>query len=169
VRDEGSSGPVTVRRVLADEWRTVKEVRLRALRDAPDFFWATFDQEVDKPEAWWADFIAVGAWFIAERGGEPLGIAAGLVPREANTKDVHLISMWVAPEARGERIAADLIREVVGWAGSEGATGVMLEVTETNASARRLYERCGFVPTGKTQVLPREPHVIEHEMRLRLT
>jgi ribosomal protein S18 acetylase RimI-like enzyme len=38
-------------------------------------------------------------------------------------------------------------------------------VTESNASARRLYERCGFSATGERQPLPSDPSLAEIRMR----
>jgi RimJ/RimL family protein N-acetyltransferase len=37
-------------------------------------------------------------------------------------------------------------------------------VTEKNEPARRLYERCGFVPSGNRQPLPSDPSVEEIQM-----
>jgi ribosomal protein S18 acetylase RimI-like enzyme len=41
---------------------------------------------------------------------------------------------------------------------------VHLWVTETNKPARRLYERCGFKPTGERQPLPSNPALGELAM-----
>ena len=55
---------------------------------------------------------------------------------------------------------------VVGWAASRGrrATSVHLWVTETNAPARALYQRCGFALTGERQPLPSDPGISEVAM-----
>jgi RimJ/RimL family protein N-acetyltransferase len=42
---------------------------------------------------------------------------------------------------------------------------MFLWVTESNAPARRLYERCGFTPTGDRQPLPSDPSLPEIRMR----
>ena len=39
-----------------------------------------------------------------------------------------------------------------------------LWVTETNAPARALYERCGFTLTGERQPLPSDPSIGEVAM-----
>jgi RimJ/RimL family protein N-acetyltransferase len=44
------------------------------------------------------------------------------------------------------------VAAVVGWAESEGATIVRLEVMQSNDRARRFYERNGFHPTGQQAV-----------------
>ena len=76
--------------------------------------------------------------------------------------------MWVRAEARGRGVGTKLIDAVKAWARAEGARALQLEVTEDNHAAVRLYERCGFRATGRTEPLPRDPALIEHEMRLLL-
>ena len=159
---------IEIRHVSADEWELVRGVRLAALRDTPDWFWATYEEEVHKDEATWRAFIDAGAWFIAEADGRPVGIAAGVEPWRPDESALHLISMWVEPDARGAGIGTRLVETVIDWARTEGAAELQLDVTETNRAAWALYERCGFKTTGVTQPLPRKPALIEHEMRLRL-
>ena len=69
---------IEIRRVSPDEWMTVRKLRLAALMDTPDWFWATYEDEVGQPETWWRDFIAAGAGFIAFIEDRPVGIAAGI-------------------------------------------------------------------------------------------
>jgi len=57
---------------------------------------------------------------------------------------------------------------VLDWAKREGYDSVSLWVTDGNAVAERLYERCGFTRTGAVQpVHPNEPRV-EYEMSIRI-
>ena len=159
---------IEIRPVTAEDWALVRKVRLAALRDTPDWFWATYDEEVDKPENWWRDFIEAGAWFIAYDGEQPVGIAAALPAHYLEESDRQLISMWVEPAARGTGVGAALVNAVLAWARAEGVRELQLQVTEKNDAARRLYERCGFRATGRADPLPRDPSLIEHEMRFRL-
>ena len=53
---------------------------------------------------------------------------------------------------------------VLGWARTRTPPTVHLWVTETNAAARALYERCGFALTGEHQSLPSDPSVGEVAM-----
>jgi ribosomal protein S18 acetylase RimI-like enzyme len=66
--------------------------------------------------------------------------------------------MWVAPEARGRGVGDALIDAVLGWARSEKADRVGLDVREGNAPAIRLYERHGFIDVGPSpDIGPDEP------------
>ena len=158
---------VIVEEVSADDWAVVREVRLRALRDSPLNFWATYADERGRDERWWRSFIEAGGWFIARDGDEPVGIAAGIEYSEAGEDERLLISMWVAPEARRAGVGGRLVEAVAKWARRVGAHYLLLEVTETNEPARRLYERHGFIATGRTTQHPRED-LLEIEMRLEL-
>ena len=171
---------VEIRRADPEDWALVRELRLAALQDTPDFFWATHEEEVTQPQSWWRDFIAGGAWFLAFAGARPVGLAAVVEPFETiESQDaapageppmsfLDLISMWVDPAARGRGLGQSLVEAAMQWARSEGVRELRLWVTEGNDGARRLYERAGFVATGRSTPLPRKPLLLEHEMRLTL-
>ena len=75
-----------------------------------------------------------------------------------------LVSMYVRPRARGRGVGEALVAAVIGWARDQNAAEVHLWVTEANAPARALYERCGFALTGEQQPLPSDPSLGEVAM-----
>ena len=143
---------VTIRPIRPDEWRRWRETRLRMLRDDADFFSTRYDDMVREPDAMWREWVAEAAagedktLFIAEDGDAWLGVVGAFV--RINSLEVQLISMWVAPEARGRGVARDLIRAVAAWTLGRGSARVVLFVQEANTPARQLYERAGFSLTG---------------------
>jgi ribosomal protein S18 acetylase RimI-like enzyme len=64
--------------------------------------------------------------------------------------EVELISMWVAPFARGRRVADALVDAVITWARGQRIDRVALDVMESNDRARAFYRRQGFVDQGRT-------------------
>jgi GNAT superfamily N-acetyltransferase len=94
-------------------------------------------------------------------GSEPVGLIGGY-PETADV--VELVSMYVRPKARGRGVGEALVATVFGWAQDRGAKTVHLWVTESNAHARALYERCGFGLTGERQPLPSDPSLGEIAM-----
>ena len=61
---------------------------------------------------------------------------------------VEINGLAVDPARQGEEVARRLVEAAVAEAGRRGARKVSLRVLGPNASARRLYERCGFVVEG---------------------
>jgi GNAT superfamily N-acetyltransferase len=155
---------VVVREIEADGWRAMRDMRLEALRDAPQAFASTYEREVAFAEADWQRRIGGGGSFLAyspELDVAPVGIAGGF---EAEPGAIELVSLWVRPRARGHGVGEALVEAVVAWAWAKGMPRVHLWVTEANSSARLLYERCGFRPTAERQPLPSDPGLIEMGM-----
>lgn len=137
---------VEVRRVEATDWQMWREVRLAALAEAPAAFGSTLAEwqgAGDSPERWRARLSIPGACdFLAFVDGQPVGMASG-VPGEA-AEVVEVISMWVAPEARGRGVGDRLIDAVATSSAAQGAQTLVLAVKADNAPAIAAYERAGF-------------------------
>lgn len=151
---------VTIRRLTVDDWRVWREVRLASLADAPYAFGTTLAEAQTRTDDWWQDSLGWRHQFMAERDGRPVGTAGGYL-FEGETHP-ELISMWVAPEARGSGAGDLLVRAVLDWAQVGGHLAVELWVKDGNARAERLYTRHGFVRTGRTKI---EDSQVEVEMR----
>jgi ribosomal protein S18 acetylase RimI-like enzyme len=161
---------LTIERIRPEAFERVRAVRLRALRDAPDAFWVTADEEAATTAAEWRDRLARPdtATFVARRDGVDVGLVVGARHWE-HEGEAGLYGMWVAPEARGSGASTALIHAVVDWARAAGYRTVRLEVADTNEPAVRLYSRLGFVPTGAVGTLPApREHITEHERALDL-
>lgn len=160
---------IAIRRATADDWPAVRDIRLAALAADPDAFGSTLERELHFGEAEWRGRIGTSANFLAFDGARPVGIAAGFRDPECCAADERLlVSMWVEPASRGRGIAAQLVDAVIGWAGSDGARVLKLQVTLDNDGARRLYERAGFAPTGDPASMQRDPAIVEQWMLRRL-
>jgi len=96
----------------------------------------------------------------ASAGKEPAGLAGVYVEDGA----ANLVSMWVRPAARGLGAGKALVEAAAAWAKANDFGSLFLWVTESNTSARRLYEGCGFTPTGQRQPLPSDPAIPEIAM-----
>lgn len=163
-RDGEADAAVTVRALEPDDWQVYREIRLAMLRDEPDAFASRYEDALDRDEATWRQILTDCDHFLAEHEGAPVG-GAGLVEHEG---DLHLIGMYVVPVHRGGPAAALLVRAVVDRARERGGSRVLLDVVLGNDRARRFYERCGFVPTGRTQVVPGRVSDLEAQMSLTL-
>lgn len=139
-----------VRRLRPDEWRELRDLRLRALADAPDAFGARLEEEQAVGEEDWRRWAASPDRIVvvAERDGRLFGMASGgRAPTEEGVV-AGLYSMWVEAEARGTGVAQAIVAGVMGWARDRGYTTIGLGVTTSNGRAIALYERLGFADTG---------------------
>ena len=169
-----SSGgpPVEIRRIRADEGLRLREVRLRALAEAPLAFGSTLAREQTFPESAWHERAAGGAsgsdraTFIAEGAGRWVGMATG-VARHPDGPDHSpmLIGMFVDSTQRGRGVGAALVERVTEWARTLPAQHLYLWGTSTNRPAIALYERCGFRQTEEARPLEHTPTLREVLMK----
>ncbi len=113
----------------------------------------------------WATEVAGHSWVAVVRepeaadpdagehpdGAVPEGEVAGVIAvsrTDAASEVADLDRVIVRPGARGRGLGEALVRAGLAWASAQGAARVLLEVERTNATARRLYERCGFAAIG---------------------
>jgi ribosomal protein S18 acetylase RimI-like enzyme len=140
-----------VRVLGGDDWALLRDIRLRALRDSPSAFGSTYEREVGFGEADWRRRLedAASVNVLAELGGRPVGMAGGFPDLPGL---LHVVAMWVEPDARGRGVGHALLRAVEDRARERGL-GLHLDVNTANAAARRSYERFGFRTTGETRPL----------------
>jgi GNAT superfamily N-acetyltransferase len=160
-----------VRRLGPDDWEISRHVRLTALAEAPYAFMSTLAREQRFDEQEWRRRLSspTAATFLAWVDANPAGTATGKVDDPDDEFTVpgswQLVGMWVEPGARGTGLAERLIDAVADHAREQGATSLILWVTEVNARARAFYQRVGFVPTGSRQpVREDEPENWEEQM-----
>jgi ribosomal protein S18 acetylase RimI-like enzyme len=99
--------------------------------------------------------------FLGMVDGRAVGLVTAFRDPEDRTR-AHLVSMWVSPEQRRHGLATALTQAALDWAARLAEVHTVgLWVTESNDSARRLYEGCGFVESGERQPLPSHPRLQE--------
>ncbi|WP_330475587.1 GNAT family N-acetyltransferase [Terrabacter sp. C0L_2] len=140
-----------ITRIGPDDWERFREVRLASLADAPAAFGSRHEDWVDAPVERWRDRLTqVPLNLVAQESGRDVGVVSG----QPDGDDwVELISMWVAPEARGTGTAAQLIGAVVDWAAAQDRRTCLM-VRSDNVRARTAYERAGFVDVGVPEDWP---------------
>lgn len=144
------------RMLTADDWREWRALRLRALAVDPAAFGSTladWSGPRDAEERWRRRLADVPVNLLLDLDGEPAGMVAAVPADDA----VELISLWVAPEARGRGVGLAAVAAVVELAGDRP---VVLSVRAANGPAVALYTRCGFVDEGPD---PEDP--LERRMR----
>ena len=164
---------VSVRRLVPHDWRLYRELRLRALSDAPDAFGSTFAEEAEREDEEWASRLAAGATstrdlpMVAEIDHQPAGLAWARIDA-VEPGVVHVFHVWVAPERRRLGIGRALLQATDAWARSVHAQVLALDVTCGDTSAMRMYRRAGFAPVGDPQPLRPGSALQKQAMRLAL-
>ncbi|GAA2135783.1 N-acetyltransferase [Glycomyces algeriensis] len=144
---------IEIRELGADDWQIWRRLRLAALEEAPYAFMsrlADWQGPSDTEERWRARLAGTNTHdLVAEDGDSPVGMASGIETEDPGTVD--LISMWVAPEARGRGVGDALITAVEQWARRSGAGTLRLSVAAENAAAAAMYRRNGFYDVPGSQ------------------
>ena len=117
-----------------DDWRLWCELRLAALAEAPAAFGSIlsgWSGPGDTEERWRARLASVALNIVLTWNGEPVGMVSATAPRGDGA--IELISMWVAPFARGQGVGDAAVRRVLAWAQIEhGRSPVVLSVKANN-------------------------------------
>jgi GNAT superfamily N-acetyltransferase len=150
------------RRAAPGDESILRSLRIQALTDAPEAFGSTLERELARTTDDWRRWLSPGATFVLDVDGEPRGLVAA--KRDEHSPGiVHLMAMWVHPDARASGAGDALVAEVIAWARAEGADVIQLLVIDSNPRAQRFYERNGFRSTGRTYLRERD-HAIELQM-----
>jgi ribosomal protein S18 acetylase RimI-like enzyme len=117
-----------------------------------DRFW--LPEDVEKGYRWWLGRELrnpKAAIVVAEDDAGVLGYAYGLYaePDWNTLRDAcaELVDLWVDERGRRRGAAAMLVEEIAHVFAGRGAPRLVLMAAQTNADARRLFERAGFRPT----------------------
>lgn len=142
---------IAIQELGPDDWRVWRDIRLAALREAPEAFGSTSAEWEDAEEGRWrARLEDVPLHAFARLDDVPAGVVSALAPAPDGSGPVELISMWVAPSARGRAVGDALIEYVLRWAADRHPeASVVLQVRKHNAPATTLYERHEFVIVGE--------------------
>jgi len=159
---------IQIQQLKPSQWKILKEIRLKALKDTPDAFGSTIEKEIIYTEADWKQKLSrqdCKTIIAYSEDSIPVGIAVGAPYGD----DAGLFAMWVDSKQRGKGIGSLLIDTIITWAEEKQSNAIRLDVTDHNHAAITLYQAKGFVKTGQKGTLqaPRE-HIREHQRILSL-
>jgi ribosomal protein S18 acetylase RimI-like enzyme len=106
----------------------------------------------DTEDRWRNRLTGVPFNVVAELDSRPAGMASSTMPDSAEAVD--LLSMWVAPFARGKGVGDALVGAVVGLAESHRVRRIVLRVIVGNQAAIALYRRHAFHATSQVDRNP---------------
>ena len=148
-------GEVNVRIATVQDAVTLLALRLEALAMHPEAFAADVDKTAAEGKMVWVERLIEyantksGAIMIAQARDEQIGmsgIVRGHWPKTQHSG--NLWGMYVKPDWRGHKIGDAIVSGCTTWAIENKLTVITLEVTSSNNSAIRCYNRCGFEAYG---------------------
>ena len=152
----GAGAPL-VRRLHESDAAAYHALRIRALREHPDAFTSSFEEEQGRPLAWAEarlrdDAFRPHDFFLGAFSGGALAGIVGLQgryrPKERHNATV--VGMFVAPELAGRGLGRALMNELLARSRALADLAQLdLTVTEGNHGAQALYAGCGFTIFGR--------------------
>jgi len=179
---------LTVRWLDRDEWPTLRELRLRAVDDAPDAFGGPgYAAEAAEADDAWRERLTTSDWLVvtaddharheeADTESElnaptTVGLLC-LTPRMGDELAAGWIySWWIDPRARGRGTVGLMVDAVDARCRQRGWTTVGLGTFPGNDAARRAFARVGFVAGAQQRgklppypdFIPMTRQVAEHD------
>ncbi len=137
-----------IRQVHPENVLIWKNIRLEAIKLHPEAFGGSFEEESQQSDADFASQLEKNVIFAAFENGE-IGGCVGFFsfqPLKLRHRGT-LFSMYVKQAQRGTGLSDQLVQTVLNYAHSR-VRQVHYTVVTTNETAKRLYERHGFVVYG---------------------
>jgi RimJ/RimL family protein N-acetyltransferase len=156
VSPDAPATPLPVRRLREEDAARYAALRLRGLREHPQAFTSSLEEEQLRSLAWALarlrdDPQRPHDFFLGGCLGDALVGTVGLQGRY-RAKERHnatVVGLYVAPEVAGCGLGQALMTALLARARAlPGLARLDLTVTEGNAAALALYQRCGFTTFG---------------------
>ena len=146
--------PIIIRKLQPHESAIYREVRLACLKNVPQYFGSTFEEEILNRKFMFETFIENDSpdhvMFGAFDDKRLIGITG--FNRMARQRAMHrgeVVQVYVDSNYRGQNIGEKLIRRVLEYAFAlDGIEQVQLSVIAGNQTAIKLYEKIGFKTFG---------------------
>jgi GNAT superfamily N-acetyltransferase len=152
-----------------DEWTELRDIRLSALKESPDFFLATYGKESEYDEVYWRSEFVRCDWHIGIENGVAISVLGCTRDVGRGGSPPFLEYLWVSPHSRRRGAALAILSHVLDRLRTFGVRMAYLWVLDGNDAAVRLYERAGFVMSGHRQPLASRPGRHEEKMQLDLS
>lgn len=138
-----------LRRVGAADAEAFRELRLEGLRNHPEAFGSSWEEESERSLDWFKGRLERNIVLTGSADNvHPLGVAALEIQQALKLRHKGFLwGMYVRPEARGSGLAEALVKRLLSEARGV-VEEVHLSVVTTNDAAVRLYTRLGFREYG---------------------
>ena len=154
-----------VRALGPEDWPAYRDIRLAALKDAPEAFVSTYEEESKFEESLWRIRLARSARLLVTQDGAAVGIVS---VGQAEPDVAELFGMWVVPTVRGIGVAWRLTQASSEHARGEGKRALQAWVSTDNGRAVAFFSSYGFRPTDIRRPTTTDAEIEEMAMTLPL-
>jgi ribosomal protein S18 acetylase RimI-like enzyme len=142
---------IKISKLSSDDWKSYKELRLKALKEEPQGFDASFEDFVEKPDEYWIEKTGIlvdneHISLVAKDGEKVVGIICSDFSKNKKVRHIADVSfLYVLPESRGKGVGKKLLMAVLEEVKSNPEiVKVNLRVCSEQKVAVRLYKSVGF-------------------------
>jgi len=119
--------------IQPEEWLAYRDIRLAALKDAPDAFGSIYTESIRYTDAQWQDRLqdlnpATDQPMTILDDGRFVCLGWSRI-EQLDSRVANLYSMWVAPTHRGHGLGRRLVNSAIDWAKGQGMEQMELDVT----------------------------------------
>ena len=145
---------IIIRKLQPHESAIYREVRLACLKNVPEYFGSTYEEEVLNPKFFFEKYIETASpdhvMFGTFDGEHLIGITGfNRMARQRASHRGELVQVYVDSNYRGQNIGEKLLRQALDYAFRlDGIEQVQLSVIASNKIAIKLYEKIGFRTFG---------------------
>jgi len=139
---------IRVRVLQEDEWPSYRDVRLRALRESPEAFVASAEEEEAFEDSVWMTRMERSRRILAEDGDRVIGVVSVGTGHRTNIPGAgELFGLWVEPPRRGTGVARKLMEKAAAVGREVGLRQLVYWVGTDNGRAVAFASSFGFRPT----------------------
>lgn len=138
-----------IRRMDASEAEEVARLYVRSWQEGYKGLLPQYYLDLLSPDRWKDCFTGLPGSFVLTEGGVVAGHSCARPAADEKMNGWGEVqTLYVLPEYWGRGFGTALLDNSVRWLNSRGFDRVYLWALDTNARARRLYEKCGFEATS---------------------
>ena len=137
-----------IERLDASQWQRLRDIRLRALEESPEWFAALYENESIRSDSDWQKEASTAHWRAISSEGRDIGLMGVAVAEPIRECDCWLFSCWIEPSYRGRGIMKLMIDELDVICHDQGWIIQGLGVWPHNIRAIKSYEKYGFEKAG---------------------
>lgn len=152
--EQGSdlNSKIEIVQLAPDNWKLLKDMRLKALQTDPLAFGRTYEEESGLSEEDWKAKLTDPdvEWFFSKKDGKFVAMAGiHFLKRKVVEHKAEINGVFVDPEYRKQGVGEDLMRNLLAkLRANPKIVKIDLQVCAVQESAVKMYEKLGFRTVG---------------------